>query len=539
MQKTNYFPILITALYKFRDSICVKLNLLFYVILLFTMTSNSQTPQWEFMGLAGEEMYDIAVDDSGNVFVASWTGIFKSTDNGVSWEFKNNGLQIGDIYKLFIDYVGNIYLCGSANFPGYGLYKSTDGGENWVGFADTLNRNLNNNFEDVTIIPNEPGGIIYVSNEHGVYMSTDNGVSWQSTNYLNPCARNIGINKNGYMFFGNLCASWFGIYRSTDRGKHWVRHTPLSVELSMVYLRDGSILAGCYDPWLAEYGIYKTTDNGDTWFNTNTFSGVVSWDFCLDKNDDIYVSFAGAIFLSTNNGVSWIDYGLTGPAALGIAIDSTGYIWAGAHQNGVYRAAGRTVPVELASFTAEVNNNNVLLSWITATEINNQGFEIERGEITSQDWEMIGFVEGNGTTTEPQVYSFVDKEVLSGKYQYRLKQIDYDGSYEYSKIIEVDVNIPSEFFLSQNYPNPFNPTTKIKFTIQQTDNPLLGGARGGFVSLKVYDILGIEIATLVNEEKPTGNYEVEFDATGLSSGTYFYKIIAGYFLSVKKMLLMK
>ncbi|HQJ46448.1 MAG TPA: T9SS type A sorting domain-containing protein, partial [Ignavibacteriaceae bacterium] len=123
--------------------------------------------------------------------------------------------------------------------------------------------------------------------------------------------------------------------------------------------------------------------------------------------------------------------------------------------------------------------------------------------------------------------------------QYRLKQIDYDGSYEYSKIIEVDVNIPSEFFLSQNYPNPFNPSTKIKFTIQQTDNPLLGGARGGFVSLKVYDILGIEIATLVNEEKPTGNYEVEFDATGLSSGTYFYKIIAGYFLSVKKMLLMK
>jgi len=510
------------------------------------MTSNSQIPQWEFMGLTGKEIYDIAVDDSGNVFVASWTGIFKSTDNGVSWEFKNNGLQIGDIYKLFIDYEGNIYLCGSANFPGYGLYKSTDGGENWLGFADTLNRNPNNNFEDVTIIPNEPGGIIYVSNEHGVYRSTDNGVSWQSTNYLNPCARNIGINKNGYMFFGNQCASWFGIYRSTDLGMNWERHTFLGVS-SMVYLRDGSILAGCYDPGLSESGFYKTTNNGDTWFNTNTFSGLyIPWDFCLDKNDDIYVAFVGAIFLSINNGVSWIDYGLTGPPTTCIAIDSTGYIWAGAHQDGVYRAAGRTTPVELVSFSAEINGNNVLLSWITATEINNQGFEIERseklearGKNTNEDWEVIGFVGGKGTTTEIQFYSFIDKTITAGKYQYRLKQIDFDGSFEYSNIAEVEVRIPFEYFLSQNYPNPFNPTTKIKFTIQQTDNPLLGGARGGFVSLKVYDILGIEIATLVNEEKPTGNYEVEFDATGLSSGTYFYKIIAGYFLSVKKMLLMK
>ena len=198
-------------LYRFKILIILITTLLNYKTL-------AQTPQWEFMGLAGEEIYDIAVDDSGNVYVASWTGIFKSTDDGASWEFKNNGLQIGDVYKLFIDYAGNIYLCGSANFPGYGLYKSTDGGENWVGIADTLNGGPINYFEDVTIIPNEPGGFIYVSNYYGVYRSTDNGITWESTNYTDPCARNIGINTNGYMFFGNGCASWFGIYRSTDLG---------------------------------------------------------------------------------------------------------------------------------------------------------------------------------------------------------------------------------------------------------------------------------------------------------------------------------
>ncbi len=510
------------------------------VTILFAANTFPQTPQWEFMGLTGKEIYDIAVDDSGNVFVASWTGIFKSTDNGVSWAFKNNGLQIGDIYKLFIDYEGNIYLCGSANFPGYGLYKSTDGGENWLGFADTLNRNPNNNFEDVTIIPNELGGIIYVSNEHGVYRSTDNGVSWQSTNYLNPCARNIGINKNGYMFFGNQCASWFGIYRSTDLGMNWVRHTFLGVS-SMVYLRDGSILAGCYDPGLSESGIYKTTNNGDTWFNTNTFSGISSpTDFSLDQNNDIYVSYSGfGIYLSTNNGNSWINYGLSGlgHSVICVAIDSSGYIWAGSHLDGVYKTAGRTIPVELTSFSAEVNDKNVLLSWVTASEINNQGFEIERneklessGKNTNEYWEVIGFVGGKGTTTEIQVYSFIDKTITAGNYQYRLKQIDFDGSFEYSNIAEVEAGTLTDFYLSQNYPNPFNPETNIDYRIPEET----------LVNISLYDITGSKIKELVNEKKQPGHYTIKLKGGELNSGIYFYRLLttSGY-TAVKKIMFLK
>ncbi|MCZ7609780.1 MAG: T9SS type A sorting domain-containing protein [Ignavibacterium sp.] len=510
--------------------------MLLLLITVFTLETSAQTPQWEFMGLAGEEIYDIAVDDSGNVFVASWTGIFKSTDNGSTWAFKNNGLQIGDVYKLFIDYAGNIYLCGSANFPGYGLYKSTDGGENWVGIADTLNGGPINYFEDVTIIPNEPGGFIYVSNYYGVYRSTDNGITWQSTNYTDKGARYIGINTNNFMFFANNTASWYGIYRSNDFGLTWVRQTLLGA-MSLVYLRDGSILAGCYDPGLGEAGIYRTTDNGNNWINTNTFTGISTpSDFTLDTNNDIYVSYAGfAVYLSTNNGNSWTNYGLSGLeySVMCMAIDSGGYIWVGSHLDGVYKTAGRTIPVELVSFTAEVNDNNVLLSWVTASEINNQGFQVERRETKDERsgvWNNIGYINGKGTTTEQQSYSYVDQNLSANKYQYRLKQIDYDGTFDYSKTIEVEINSPTRFSLEQNYPNPFNPETNIDYMLPIET----------IVNISLYDITGRKIKELVNEKKQPGYYTVKLKGDELSSGIYFYRLFttSGY-AAVKKISVIK
>ncbi len=211
--------------------------------------------------------------------------------------------------------------------------------------------------------------------------------------------------------------------------------------------------------------------------------------------------------------------------------------------NSAILATDPVLPVELANFSASVINGKVNLNWSTATETNNYGFEIERLKdfkiAKLQDWELIGFVNGNGTTTEPKFYQYIDKDLSAGVYSYRLKQIDYDGTFEYSKIVEAEIFSPSKFELAQNYPNPFNPSTKIKFTIPNTNNPLPGGARGGFVSLKVYDILGSEVATLVNEDKPAGNYEVKFDASGLASGIYYYTLKAGEFVSTKKMILIK
>ena len=204
---------------------------------------------------------------------------------------------------------------------------------------------------------------------------------------------------------------------------------------------------------------------------------------------------------------------------------------------------GDIIPVELASFKASVSSNDVKLIWTTATETNNQGFQIERRK-TQDEWNSIGFVNGNGTTTEPQAYSFIDGNIASGKYQYRLKQIDYDGTFEYSNTIEVDVSLPEKFSLEQNYPNPFNPVTTIRYTIPTPplSSPLAKGRNEvGFVTLKVYDVMGNEIATLVNEEKPAGVYNVQFtmNKLQLSSGIYFYQLKAGDYLETKKMILIK
>ncbi len=215
--------------------------------------------------------------------------------------------------------------------------------------------------------------------------------------------------------------------------------------------------------------------------------------------------------------------------------------------NGSYSGGGTqcggALPIELVSFTASMNKKNVVLTWQTATEVNNYGFEIEKksmkDELRSMKWEQVGFVEGSGTTPSPKQYSFVDKNVNTGKYLYRLKQIDRDGKFIYSHEAEVTIAAPKEFSLLQNYPNPFNPTTVINYQL-----PI-----SGHVTLKVFDPLGREMTTLVNEMKEAGKHSVQLDATlfgngisskgGYASGIYFYQLVTGEKTIVKKMVLIK
>ena len=191
-----------------------------------------------------------------------------------------------------------------------------------------------------------------------------------------------------------------------------------------------------------------------------------------------------------------------------------------------------TVPVEMTSFTFSGNK----LLWSTATETNNAGWEIEGRQLTTgngqqmnSEFRKIGFVAGKGTTTEKQNYSFtLPFTHNTSQLQFRLKQIDTDGKFSYSNILSVDLT-PETFSLSQNYPNPFNPTTSISYQLKANS----------FVSLKVFDLLGREVKTLVNEEKPAGSYSLNFSAVDLPSGVYFYKLTAGSFTETKKMTVMK
>ncbi len=187
------------------------------------------------------------------------------------------------------------------------------------------------------------------------------------------------------------------------------------------------------------------------------------------------------------------------------------------------------VPVELTSFAATSVGNAVQLEWSTASETNNYGFEVERTIQGNSEWSKIGFILGSGTTTETQYYNYTDQSVASGKYTYRLKQVDLDGTFRYYDGVDVEVIAVKEFTLNQNYPNPFNPSTRITFTIPNS----------GHTTLKVYNVLGNEVASILDKELAQGNYDINFNAANLTSGIYYYTLRTGNLVETKKMMLLK
>lgn len=209
------------------------------------------------------------------------------------------------------------------------------------------------------------------------------------------------------------------------------------------------------------------------------------------------------------------------------AIHHPGFITRGLLQD-IGWTIDQPLPVELSSFTVNILGNYIQLLWSTETEKNNYGFEVQR-KIENSDWIAIGFINGYGNSNSPKEYSFKDNRLIGGsKFQYRLKQIDNDGQFEYSDVVEAEL-VPTEFALYQNYPNPFNPSTTIRYQLPKESK----------VVIKIYNVLGSEVMELLNEQKEAGIYEVEFNAETLSSGTYVYKIASDNFVQTKKMILLK
>ncbi len=217
--------------------------------------------------------------------------------------------------------------------------------------------------------------------------------------------------------------------------------------------------------------------------------------------------------------------------------------------NGTYTGGGAfcggALPVELVSFSANLSSESVILNWQTATEVNSYGFEIQRQNVgngyahsTATDWQIIGFVEGHGNSNSPKDYSFIDTDIsvagqnpqmgANGR-NYRLKQIDIDGGFEYSDVVSVELEISKEFKLVQNFPNPFNPSTSINYSIP----------KNSFVTLKVYNTIGEEVAELINQNIEAGMHAAQFNASDLPTGAYFYRITAGNYSETKKMLLIR
>jgi len=261
---------------------------------------------------------------------------------------------------------------------------------------------------------------------------------------------------------------------------------------------------------------------------TNTFSAIgplgfdanyaQSLEFNYETNKLYYSAYSATSefrLMNYQTGVSE----LVGPFDSGCEVD------------GLFADMGGAIPVELTTFEARKNNDKVFLTWITATEVNNDRFEIYRRLAESNTWELLGTVKGNGSTTEYNSYEFLDNNISKlGTYYYQLKQVDYDGTATFSKIISVEnLELPVNFALHQNYPNPFNPNTTIEYSLPKDCT----------VELCIYDVLGNLIQKLESGYKPAGNYKYIFEAKNLSSGIYYYQIKAGDFVQVKKMMILK
>ena len=360
--------------------------------------------------------------------------------------------------------------------------------------------------------------------------TTDAGLSWNllnsgSTEYLESIDF---INPN----LGFVCGSNGQILKTTNAGATW---NP-TVTNTNIYLHDIAFFDSSNGFAIGQNStILKTSNSGLTWdsvygvqygANLNAIK-IITSQLVYAAGD------SGKVLFSNDGGLNWniipsntnnFIYGIT-------AVDSSLYFFG---ENGtILKFTSASIPVELTSFNAAVNDNKVNLSWSTATELNNSGFQIQRLKASkievNENWQNIGFVNGIGTSTEAHTYSFQDHEITSGKYQYRLKQIDFDGSFEYSNIIAVEIGTPVEFILAQNFPNPFNPGTNISWQTPVSGQQIL----------KVYDVLGNEVAILIDEFKSAGSYQVEFNAAKLSSGVYFYKLQVGSLTQTKKMQLIK
>ena len=382
----------------------------------------------------------------------------------------------------------NNIIYGGSSIPTGGISLWVSGSTSFSDMIIEGNEIYNNGF-GISLYSTSDGVINAVVKNNKIY-----------NNNINPNAQvsGSGINVNGSPFNTPI------ITQNEIYGNWWG-----------ITIQNGTTVQAGPNPNLGNIENADTTDDGLNIFYGNV-QGTDTFDVYNNCTNDIYAQ---------NN--DWRVYDST-------LIETHVYHKVDNNLHGLikFMPFSASIPVELTSFTASAVDGNVVLNWITATELNNSGFQIERRKTKderSEDWESIGFVNGNGTSTETHNYSFADQSPVTGKSYYRLKQIDFDGSYEYSNVIEVDLTLPIEFSLEQNYPNPFNPATSIQYTISSKQN----------VQLLVYNVLGKEIATLVNEEKPAGNYEVNFDASKLSSGVYFYQLQAGSFVETKKMIIIR
>jgi photosystem II stability/assembly factor-like uncharacterized protein len=409
-----------------------------------------------------------------------------------------------------------------------GIFRTTNGGSNWSSATSGITTSENVAWVAPIIVHPTIDGTFYTARQR-VYRSINNGGVWAaiSGNVNGTSAvREMAISKTNPSIL--YATSGSNIFLSTDGGATFTNKTsglPSRTITSVnIHPEDENIALLTFSGFSTDK-VYKTTNMGNTWVSIHgnlpdspVNDGFI-YHYDLTNPNTYFVATDIGVFLTQNNGANWVELPNNLPNTVIMHLDyspSNQMMRAGTHGRGVYEAfIDLIIPVELTSFTAETGVNTVLLKWSSATETNNLGFEIER-KLKNQEWVTIGFAQGKGTTTEVQNYSYVDDYSLlpyEGTVLYRLKQIDYNGSYEYSEQLAVNLTfIPSDYYVSQNYPNPFNPSTTIKYSLPVES----------IVKINIYNSIGEVIEELVSKVQNSGNYEVSWNAQNYSSGIYYY-----------------
>ena len=455
--------------------------------------------------------------------------ILRTTNGGINWNYYSIGTKYTVHAVTFIDSLMGWAALYSFNpdRAGY-IMATTDGGISWNIQYQIDGVSLHN----VHFYDHYFGWAVGSS---GIFLRTVNGgLSWETNIVSDEWAWSLCFVDPNLGWVGDGASGY--IRKTTDGGYSWqFKSVPsYSRMFSICFINSNQGWA------VGDYGtIIKSTNGGELWTGQITVTSQTLRDIeFIDENNGWAVGTGGTILHTINGGTNWfLQNSNTSNDLFGVSFYNQNVGWAAGDLGSVItteNGGGPPLPVELVSFSSDYNSGIVNLSWITATELNNSGFDVERKTETG-DWNKITFIQGNGTTTENKHYFFSDnvKDFNSSKLFYRLKQIDFDGTFKYSKEIEVDINLPTRFQLEQNYPNPFNPVTFIKYQLPHKS----------FVTLKVFDILGKEVETLVNEEKDAGFYQLSFDASfasgGLTSGVYFYTLQTENYSTTKKMILLK
>ncbi len=553
---------------------------LYIVTILVTILLNSNTiySQWIPAGTVSNlgSWPSIFSLDQNTIFVAGGdTGpyIWRSTNGGVNFtQLPTNGLPASGSNRflscIWATSVNTIYAGDGATISN-GLvkdakvYKTTNGGTNWTTILNS-GTNVYGFLNGVVFSHTNPQ--IGVANcdpnstteNFKNWKTTDGGTTW--TLYEPSAPNSSGAQNSVFVIDGNFYG--FGLNTAnarvaiTTNGGTTFNFYNLAgaggtagFVSSVAFSNDKN--NGIAGTDATSNTVSRTTNGGLNWF-AQTIPCTITGQCCVKwvpGTSVVYIvvsnGTASQCFKSYNNGIDWTQYSFPSGTVnikhthLYYSEDKDAetemYSFAVSNSGNVYSLHEIPMPVKLFSFTFFISGRNNTLKWVTSEELNNSGFEVYRINITQNiseenNWQKLGFVKGSGTKLTPSFYEFTDNNLNAGKYYYRIKQIDYNGNFEYFNLAGfVDISNPIKYNLAQNYPNPFNPETKISYSVPEN----------GFVSIKVYNILGKEIATLVNENKTAGYYEAKFSGNNLTTGVYFYKLKINEHTFVRSMLLAK